>query len=555
MGILDSFVFVLKADSKQAVKGIHDTGEEFDDLKKKGKSTADDVEKRFDQFGHKMDGLASKIRDGFSSKLTGGFAAVGASLGVAAVGALGLNSAIDAIPGLFQRVQDAATVGVDIEQYDAMSRVFEQNGVEADAFRDSMIDLNEAMGEAASDSTSQKAKSFKDFGISLKDAKGNIKDTSEVMLELSDSLSKMDRQQATFQIKQLGITDNAVITTLLLGNKALKEQIDLQKQKFALTDKDKEQLIAYNHEQKMLQATIDGIVDKIAISLLPTLTLLSEGFREGIDWIMEHKRVIAIAAGVIGTAMLPMIYRATIATGQWAVATLLATWPFLAIAAAVAALIIVIEDLWAYYEGGGSVIGEFAEKHKMLKDVLEGLRIIAKGLMQFLSDMWNNPEKALGDFSSFMSKVWDNMAADTKKIFTDLWNWITDMFNKLPIYLAIKVKDAIAAMPGGEKLLSAVGIDVSGGGGGADSDSLLPNASGAAAAGVAAGVISGAASAPVVPASAAGRGNSVTVTQKIDKVEVNVDGGDPQKVQTAVSGGLNDHLQSAAQSVNDGVSH
>ena len=167
MSILDSFVFLLKADSKQAVKGIQDTGEEFDELKKKGEKTADDVEKRFGEFGHKMDGLASKIREAFSGKMAGGFAAVGASLGLATVSALGFSEAMERIPELFQRVQDAATVGVDIEQYDAMTRVFAANGAEADDFRDSMIDLNEAMGEAAADAKSQKAESFKTFDITF----------------------------------------------------------------------------------------------------------------------------------------------------------------------------------------------------------------------------------------------------------------------------------------------------------------------------------------------------------------------------------------------------
>lgn len=617
MSILDSFVFLLRADSTQAVRGIQDTGEEFDELKKKGKQAADDVENRFDEFGHKMDGLASKIRESLTGKLSGGFAALGASLGIATVSALGFNAAIERIPELFQRVQDAATVGVDIEQYDAMTRVFQQNGVEADAFRDSMIDLNEAMGEAASDAKSQKAESFKTFGISLKNAKGEAKNASEVMLELSDSLSKMDKQQATFQIKQLGITDNQVIAALLIGNKALKEQIELQKQKFALTDADKQQLIAYTHEQKMLQATIDGIVDQIAVALLPTLTKLTEGFRVGVEWVIEHKRVIAIAAGVIATAMIPTIVRATAATAQWALATLAATWPFLAIAAAIAAVIIVIDDLWAYYEGGGSVIGEFADKHEMLKDVLEGLRTMAKGLMQFFSDMWNNPEKALQDFSDFMGRVWDQMVADTKQVFTELWNWLVNLFGSIGTKLKNSIVEAIKEVPGGEQALSLVGIDTStpaeqneakagqpieGKPGvvygsniqqdipGAENaqpankpasqeqrqanspdgrdmmapsskpslesdDVVMPNTTGTKAAVAATTVVNQAAASPVIPQP----GRNVTVSnqnqQHIDKVEVNVPNGNPQEVRTAVADGLNDHLKSTAQSWNDGVSH
>lgn len=598
MGLLDTFTFMLKADSKNAVGNIEDVGEAFDDAKKKGVKAADDIGDSAKNMGAKLSGIAESIRAKFGEGLKGSFATLGASLGIAAVAGIGLNGVLERMPELVNKVKDAASVGVDVTSYDAMSRVFQQNGVDADGFRDSVIDLNEAMGEAASDAKSQKAQSFKTFGISLKDAAGHAKSADTVLMELSASMEKMNKQEATFQIKQLGITDNKVIQTLLLGNKALKEQIELQKQKFALTEKDQVQLLELSHAQNMLSATIDGLVDQFAVMLAPALTKVSDGVRVLIDWFLEHKRVIGIAAGVIATLLLPTIWSVVAATTVWAATTLIAIAPFLAIGAAVAALILVIDDLFAYYQGGGSIIGDFAAKHEMLKDVLDGLKIMALGLMKFFSDMWNDPEKALTDFRGFMSTVWENMVADTKAIFTELWTWIINLFKNIGGAISDGIsnaaKDAYDSLPDWAKTgLKAAGFapeepkPATASPGGADmavpGDSTAtqqhpaekrqeqqkntpkqvgdmapehPLAQATVPAIAASTTVGAAAAMPQIPSNA-GRTTTVHNTTSVQTGDINVksDSADPRKVADAVPAALNDHLKSTAQHFDDGESH
>lgn len=575
MGVLDSFVFLLRADSKNAVENIEDVGEAFDDAKKKGKKATDEISDEAGKMGTKLSSIAETIKSKFGAELSGSFTALGASLGIAAVAGMGLGGVLERMPELINKVKDAASVGVDVNSYDAMSRVFQQNGVDADGFRDSVIDLNEAMGEAASDAKSQKAESFKTFGISLKDAAGNAKSADKVLLELSASMEKMNKQQATFQIKQLGITDNKVIQTLLLGNKALKDQIELQKQKFALTDKDGAQLLELAQAQNMLSATIDGLIDQFAAGLAPALTKVTDGVRELIDWLMEHKRVIGIAAGVMTTVLLPAIWNLVRATGVWAANTLLATWPFIALGAVLASLVLVIDDLMAYYEGGNSVIGDFANKHKMLKDVLDDLKVMATGLMQFFKDMWNDPEKALNDFQNFMQKVWENMVADTKAIFTDLWNWIVNIFRNIGSAIADGIKsaanDAYNSLPDwakkglevagfsnpGEEHKPATnspgGPDMAVPGDMAEDHPLRKAVVPAMAANTTVGI---AAAMPQIPGSA-GRSTTVTNTTTVSTGDIKVESNsaDPRQVAAAVPSALNDHFKNTAQHFDDGESH
>lgn len=599
MSILDSFVFLLKADSKDAVRGIEDTGEAFEDLKKKGKRETDEVERNFNEFGRRMNSIAEGVGSSIGNSIKGGIGALGASLGLATVAGLGLNTALERMGELYGRVQDAATVGIDVGQYDALSKVFVMGGSDAEGFRDSMIDLNESLGEAASDATSGKAKAFQQFGVAVKDAKGNIRGADEVLLDLAGSMEKMSKQEATFQIKQLGITDNKVIQTLLLGNKALKEQIELQKQKYVLSEKDAEQVREYTQAQRMLQVTIDGIVDQFTAWLAPALTKITNLTREGVEWVIEHKRVIAIAAGVIGTVMIPTILRATAATASWAAATLTAMAPYILITAAVAGLVLVIDDLMSYYEGGGSVIGDYANKHKMLKDTLDGLGEAFRGVRDWLITMWNDPEKAIQQFEDFISKIWDNMVADAqsgidamlngvtngfndlsnkaKAILTELWTWVKNLFANLGNEITDsisgawdKVKSSANPMtwfrddesvpktskpatqsPGGPSMAIPGDLPLTRP---MAADHPLTQAVVPAAA--ASSAITSAANAPVISASA-GRNTNVinTTTVSTGDIKVESNSADPRQVAAAVPAALNDHFSNTAQHFDDGVSH
>ncbi|MDU1172786.1 MAG: hypothetical protein E6989_15420 [Citrobacter freundii] len=68
------------------------------------------------------------------------------------------------------------------------------------------------------------------------------------------------------------------------------------------------------------------------------------------------------------------------------------------------------------------------------------------------------------------------------------------------------------------------------------------------------------ANAPAIPANpatvagAGGKGN-VTATQKIDNITIQTGSGDPQQIRTAVSDGMNDHVQQLTNQYDDGRSH
>lgn len=452
MGVLDSFVFLLETDNRNALRGLNDTDDAVQDLTKSAKNAHEPMLNMFTGVMEKAGLTTASFKD----------LAVSA-LGIAGAG-LSINAVLDHTREMLEQVRAAETVGVDIGQYDALSRTFKALGVNADGFRDSMIDLNEAMGEAASDAKSGKAASFKDFGVSLKDAQGNIKSTDEALLELADSMSKMDKQKATFQIKQLGITDNGMITAMLNGRAELERMIKFQKDLGVTSEKDATQLKRFGSAQNELSAIFTRFADVLAVSVVPALDLLIDTTIAVIKWAGEHKGVLVGFFGALAFVAVPAL-----TTALWGMAG--AAWaaiaPFIPIIAVAAALGLVIDDLWNYFNGGESVIGDLVQRFPALGAVLEdakenilalwdALKVLFSDPSQFMDNLvaelkqnWDtlvsDGESAANALLDAITKVWDKLSTDTQAIFSELLAWIKGLFSQFGSYISNSVSDAANA--------------------------------------------------------------------------------------------------------------
>jgi len=452
MGVLDSFVFLFETDNNDALRGMRETEQAESDVK-------DGAHDANSAMLNMFNGVAEK-----TGITIGSFKELAvATLGIAGAG-LSLSAVLDHTAEMLQRVRDAETVGVDISQYDALSRTFQALGVDADGFRDSMIDLNEAIGEAASDAGSGKAKSFKQLGVALTDSEGKIKTADVALLELSGTLSKMDKQQATFQIKQLGITDNAVITAMLKGQKALERQIEFQKELGVTSKKDAEELERFAEAQNELSAIFTRFADVLAMTVVPALDLVIDTTVALIKWGREHKGFLIGFFGALAGVAIPMLASALwgMATAAWA-----AVAPFLPLIAIGVALGLVIDDLWTYFNGGESVIGDLVKRFPMLGAVLEGAKETVLGLWDALKVLFTDPEQfmsnliaelkrnwdilvsdgesAVNALLDAISKVWEKLSTETKAIFNELLEWIKGLFSKLGSYISDTVSNAANA--------------------------------------------------------------------------------------------------------------
>lgn len=348
MSLLDTFVMVFQADTRQAQRDIGKTDQGVKGLL----DSVFSVEQGADAAGSSLASMAK-----------GALAALTASLSVGAV----LNSAFARADNIRAIEQTSDALGIAIEDVDAFGRAAEAMGGDAQGARDSLTDMAEAMGEALADKESGRAKSFQSLGIAIADANGKAKDGLTGILDLAGAVEGLGKSEAIFKIKELGITDNRTVEMVLKGRKELERLLGVQKEQGTVTKESAENARrlteAFGQLKNGLASAGNGFIDAI----IPALTRVIEWLTKGVDWMADHKDFVIGFFGAIA-AVVAAVYLPAMASA--AVATLAATWPLIAIGAAIgaaaAAFALIYDDVMNFVDGNDSFIGQISEKYPMV---------------------------------------------------------------------------------------------------------------------------------------------------------------------------------------------
>ena len=369
-GILDTWVTVFQSDTKSVDDGNKKAALSADALIAKLKTT---------------DAVAAKTGSSMASFITG------------AAGALaGFLAARASISGVFESAnmivalqQTSDALGETIENVDAFGKAAEAMGGDAQGARDSLTDLAEKMGEAMTDAESGAAKAFKALHLGLKGTDGNAKGAVQGMLELAAAVEKLPKNEAVFKIKELGITDNRTVEMLLKGRTELERLLNKQKEQGVVTKENAEQALKFKSAWNELSAGFERAGLGISTGLMPYFTKAIDALSTGFNWLEDHKDLVAGFFIAIGSVVAVMYVPPMLAA---AAATLAATWPILAIGAAIAiaaaAFALIYDDIMNFIDGNDSFIGQMVEKYPVVKALVDGIAIAFKFLGQMAGDVW-----------------------------------------------------------------------------------------------------------------------------------------------------------------------
>ena len=374
MALLDTFRILFEADTSKMASGLNKAEQSTDDLVKSMKEA------------DKQAGKSTESFRALTTKLVGWFAgAVAASQAV--TGAIGRAEQIMAID------RTANALGLATEEVDAFGRAAESMGGDAQGARDSLTDMAESMGEAMADVESGRAKTFNALGISLKNVDGSSKTAVQGMLDLASAVEGMPKGEAVFRIKELGITDNRTVEMILKGRRALEDMLRTQKEQSTVTaesvQRAKEFQAAMNDTKMVISGAAAGFFDAI----IPALTTFVQWIGKAASWATENKDVVVGffigIAGIITAMYLPAMISA-------AVATIAATWPLIAMGAAIAGLAalfaLAYDDVMNFINGNDSLIGV----------VIPAAIAAFKALGDFVMGIWNGITAA---WDAFIGKI------------------------------------------------------------------------------------------------------------------------------------------------------
>lgn len=412
---------------------------------------ADELVKKFNILGVSINAATLKV------------AAFGTAFLTATVG---VKNFVDANLDALDEIKQLSNVtGESADQIYLLGKVAEVNGSSAQAAQSSIEGLSRTIGEAAA-GIGRGAKTFEQYGLSAKKANGEIKSSSELFGEISEKMQQMSDQEQIAMLAKLGI-DSSMIQTLRLGNDELAEQIALAE---ALTlgvgnAENAEKAAAFKDALTQVSQVFIAIGEYVSLRISPSIQRLAERF---IKWFTENNNFIKAILNGLGRVLsflfelagaIDNIIESTvgwkaviIALGGlllWLSRRMLlafATNPIALAIAAIAGLILIIDDFITWLQGGDA---EFADFYQSCADGLQWIEDKWGELSDWIKEKW-------GEAIAWVTSKWNAFTAtfsidNLKKVFESVKQTIIDKF-KAAFGWAIDLWNSIVAKIGGEPI-------------------------------------------------------------------------------------------------------
>lgn len=303
-------------------------------------------------------------------------------------------------------------LGMSMEAWQGWAYAAQQAGLEAEDVRDRLMDL----GDWMLDLNVNDSGPLKDFAektkTSFKDATGATVSMEEGLMRLADAAQKMDRQQATSWLQQIGF-DEKTTPLILQGRKAIEEYIRVGKEQALYSKRDAENARrmreAWQGMVRVYQAVSGGIVRALA----PAFDVLARKLSGVARWVRENETSLIILLTALSTVL---AVRLTPALWGMARAAVAAAAPFAPFIAVVLALGVALDELWAFASGGTSVLEDLLRRFGMADESIERLRGSVRAAIGFFRDLWTAITGDGADSAAAFSRVEEQIASVAKAV-------------------------------------------------------------------------------------------------------------------------------------------
>lgn len=379
-------------------------------------------------------------------KILGGVVAAAAAAGAAltaAATAVGVYAATQA-EAIDKAAKMADAFGINFQAFQELEYAAQQSGAEVEEFRMDLENLSKTLDDNDA---------LKELGVSAKDATGKLRSTDEVLMDIAKKFEGLSKGEQNKFADQLTLSPSA-LKVLQQGGEGLQSLRDQAKALgIVLDDNARNKASRFQSSLLNARAVVDGLGKSISVGLLPAMTSSLETFT---DWIGKNREFISsgvtqvvegVAQGfeMFGDAVSYLYGQVTnligpldgllgpldatqaialtvaIAMGALAVATIAATWPFIAIAAAIGAVVLVIDDIYSALTGGESIIGGWASAFAdAFPSITAGFKSIAEAASEsaasIAEDFWVGVKQIFSFFADLGGLIIESLTLTVKAI-------------------------------------------------------------------------------------------------------------------------------------------
>lgn len=271
---------------------------------------------------------------------------------------------------------------------------------------------------SAKDGSNETAQAFEKYHIQVKNADGSLRKAEDVIYDVSEVLHDMPEgpERVGLAMKLLGRSGANMIPLLSKGREEMSKLTNEADELGGVLGKD-----YLDAADKADDATTRmsfawrGAKSAIAGQLFPAFTDLTNSFTKhvgGLKGMLSHTTLLRTAflglAGIAAAKMAPAFLSvvkaiAGVSAEAGLMETALGIGELMAIVAAVAALALVFDDLWAMFEGKDSLIGDTI-------DAMFGIGE-AKLLVDDLTKSWENLNDTIGDLGIELPDITEVLGA------------------------------------------------------------------------------------------------------------------------------------------------
>lgn len=335
---------------------------------------------------------------------------------------------------------------------------------------------------------------FGALGVGVVDASGGLRQMDDILLDMADSLSKMDPAQAYAVASAMGL-DDGVANALIQGRDAMQEMLDMQKKISVSSAEEIRASRELSKAQAFLGAQWEGLKTILANAIIPLMVKLTKTVSGWVEYLSRNERGVKNFFEGVGIAISVILIPLLLKAGM---AMLALVSPILGTAAVVgvlaAAFGVLYDDYKTWAEGGKSLF-DWAEFDKYIKNTNVSVESLGKGFAKLLTG-YNSIAEAQAAFMKWMRDTGiidqngfsiKGLGSAFKQLGRDIyaaipalqtmveligavmdgrWSDALSLAKKIPVKMAGTLMDAGSAMAGrvGGALDTALGKESSSGG-------------------------------------------------------------------------------------------
>lgn len=258
----------------------------------------------------------------------------------------------------------AQFTGIATQALQELRHAAERSGVDVESLNTSVFRLAHSIGEA-SKGTGAQADAFRKLGVHLKDSDGKLRSTDEIIMSLADGFAAMpdSLEKTGLAMAIFGRAGGKMIPMLNRGKEGIAklrdEAIVLSDESIKLSQKIKAKL---NQMHEASERFWTRLVERALPYLNKLLGWTIKATKGLSKFLHENSKAVMGAIGGLTLALAIYQRQAIIAALRTAAAWALAALPFVTIAAVIGAMLLLMDDLRVYMEGGDSLLGDLKKK-------------------------------------------------------------------------------------------------------------------------------------------------------------------------------------------------